>query len=178
MSFSDGRSYLVTNRFRPRVLAIQKTRPIAYRAKVLGRALLAARTDANSFWMLLSGNAEVVFSSPTVTTTPAANLPTPAATNAAAPANVVPIVAAATAAATAAAAAAITVTASRAASTAGAAPAVNVTSPSASQKRNFVLSPTRDSSNPGLFAAFLTTKAIEHCNVGTVFIVYDLAGHE
>jgi hypothetical protein len=53
--------YLETNRFRPRVLAIQKTRPIPYRAKVLGSALLAARTDANSFWMLLSGNAEVSF---------------------------------------------------------------------------------------------------------------------
>jgi hypothetical protein len=51
--------YLETNRFRPRVRAIQKTRPIPYRAKVLGRALFAARNDANSFWMLLSGNAEV-----------------------------------------------------------------------------------------------------------------------
>jgi hypothetical protein len=51
--------YLETNRFRPRLLAIQKTRPIAYRAKVLGRALLSARTNANSVWMLLSGNAEV-----------------------------------------------------------------------------------------------------------------------
>jgi hypothetical protein len=49
--------YLETNRFRPRLLAIQKTRPIPYRAKVLGRALLSARTDANRFWMLLSGNA-------------------------------------------------------------------------------------------------------------------------
>jgi hypothetical protein len=49
--------YLETNRFRPRLLAIQKTRPIAYRTKVLGQALLAARTHANSFWMLLSGNA-------------------------------------------------------------------------------------------------------------------------
>jgi hypothetical protein len=51
--------YLETNRFRPRLLAIQKTRPIPYRAKVLGRALFAARKDTNSFWMLLSGNAEV-----------------------------------------------------------------------------------------------------------------------
>jgi hypothetical protein len=56
--------YLETNRFRPRVLAIQQTRSIAiaYRAKVLGRALLATRSDANGFWMLLSGNAEVAFS--------------------------------------------------------------------------------------------------------------------
>jgi hypothetical protein len=41
--------YLETNRLRPRVRAIQKARPIAYQAKVLGRALLAARTDANRF---------------------------------------------------------------------------------------------------------------------------------
>jgi hypothetical protein len=66
--------YLDTNRFRPRVRAIQKTLPIVYRAKLLGQALLAARTDANRFWMILSGNAEVAFPS---TTTPAANLPTP-----------------------------------------------------------------------------------------------------
>jgi hypothetical protein len=31
--------YLETNRSRPHLLAIQNTRPIAYRAKVLGRAL-------------------------------------------------------------------------------------------------------------------------------------------
>jgi hypothetical protein len=75
--------YLETNQFRPRLLAIQKTRPIAYRAKVLGRALLATRTDANSFWMLLSGNAEVAFPSRT-TTIAAANLPTPATVGASA----------------------------------------------------------------------------------------------
>jgi hypothetical protein len=66
--------YLVTNRFRQRVLAIQKTRPIPYRAKVLGRALLSARTDANIFWMLLLGNVEVAFPSATATTTQATNL--------------------------------------------------------------------------------------------------------
>jgi hypothetical protein len=55
--------HLETNRFRLRVRAIQKTRPSAYRAKVLGRALLAASTDVNRFWMLLSGNVEVVLSS-------------------------------------------------------------------------------------------------------------------
>jgi hypothetical protein len=71
--------YLETNRLRPLVRAIQKTRPIAYRTKVLGRALLSARTDVNRFWMLLSGNAEIAFPSTTTTTTPAANLPTPAA---------------------------------------------------------------------------------------------------
>jgi hypothetical protein len=70
--------YLETNRFRPRLLAIQRTRPIPYRAKVLGRALLSARTNPNHFWMLLSGNAEVaLFPSTTATTTPAVNLPTP-----------------------------------------------------------------------------------------------------
>jgi hypothetical protein len=60
--------YLKTNRLRPRVSAIQKTLPMAYRAKVLGRALLAIRTDANRLWMLLSGNPEVAFPSTTATT--------------------------------------------------------------------------------------------------------------
>jgi hypothetical protein len=59
--------YVKTNRFRPRLLAIQRTRSIPYRAKVLGRALLATRTDANRFWVLLSGNAEVAFPSRTTT---------------------------------------------------------------------------------------------------------------
>jgi hypothetical protein len=68
--------YLKTNRFRPRLLAIQKTRPIAYRVKVLGRALVSARTDTHSFWMLLPGNAEVAFPSRTTTIAAAANLPT------------------------------------------------------------------------------------------------------
>jgi hypothetical protein len=72
--------YLETNRFRPRLLAIQRTRPIPYRAKVLGRALLSARTEANSFWMLLSGNAEVAFPPTATTIVAAANLPTPATT--------------------------------------------------------------------------------------------------
>jgi hypothetical protein len=53
--------YLEMNRLRPRLLAIQQAHPIPYRAKVLGRALLAVRTDPNRFWMLLSENAEVVF---------------------------------------------------------------------------------------------------------------------
>jgi hypothetical protein len=77
--------YLETNRLRPRVRDIQKTLPIAYRAKVLGRALLAVRTDPNRFWMLLSGNAEVAFPSTTAaTTTAAASLPAPAAVGASA----------------------------------------------------------------------------------------------
>jgi hypothetical protein len=69
--------YLETNRLRPHLRAIQITRPPTYRAKVLGRALLAVRTDPNSFWILLSGNPEVALPSMTATTTPAANLPTP-----------------------------------------------------------------------------------------------------
>jgi hypothetical protein len=67
--------YLETNKFRPRLLAIQKTRPFPHRVKVLGRALLATRTDSNLFWMLLSGNAEILF--PSTTT---ANFPSPKAT--------------------------------------------------------------------------------------------------
>jgi hypothetical protein len=70
--------YLKTNRLRPRLLAIQKARPIPYRAKLLGAALLSARTDANSFWMLLSGNPEVAFLSRTTAIPAAAKLPTPA----------------------------------------------------------------------------------------------------
>jgi hypothetical protein len=68
--------YLETNRFRPRLLSIQRTRPISYRAKVLGRALLSVRTDANRFWMLSSGNAEVAFPSTTATIAAAGNLTT------------------------------------------------------------------------------------------------------
>jgi hypothetical protein len=74
--------YLETNRFRPRVRAIQKTRPIAYRAKVLGRALLAARTNANSFWMILSGYAEVAFPPTTAIAAATVSLPITPATNA------------------------------------------------------------------------------------------------
>jgi hypothetical protein len=44
--------YLETNRLRLRVRAIQKTRPITFRAKLLGRALLSACTDPNNFWIL------------------------------------------------------------------------------------------------------------------------------
>jgi hypothetical protein len=88
-------SYLETNRLRPRLLAIQKTRPIDYRAKVLGRALLSTRTNANRFWMLLSGNAEVAFPPTNSMSAPAASLPTPA--TAAAPVNVATVTASATA---------------------------------------------------------------------------------
>ena len=105
--------YLETNRLRPRLLAIQRTLPFAYRAKVLGRALLAVQTDPNRFWMLLSGNAEVAFPSTTATTTLATNFAAPAP-------------------ATAAAAAAIWATST----TAGASASANVASPTAAyQKR-------------------------------------------
>jgi hypothetical protein len=74
--------YLETNRLETRIRAIQITRPIAYRAKVLGRALLAARTDANSFWMLLKGNDEVTFPPTTATTAAAVSLSITPATDA------------------------------------------------------------------------------------------------
>jgi hypothetical protein len=84
--------HLATNQFRLRVRANQRTLPITYRANVLSRALLVTRTDANSLWMLLSGNAEVVaFATTTVTTTLAENLPT--STTAATTVNVAPIIA-------------------------------------------------------------------------------------
>jgi hypothetical protein len=70
--------YLETNQFRPRLLTIQKTRPFLYRAKVLGRALLATRTNPNRLWMLLSGNTEVAFRSRTTTIAVAASIPTSA----------------------------------------------------------------------------------------------------
>jgi hypothetical protein len=113
--------YLKTNRLRPRVRAIQKTRPMAYRAKVLGRALVSVRTNVNSFWMLLSGNPEVAFPSTTATTMPATNLATPANADADATLN---------------ATAAATVTAiTRAASTTGTSAADYVATPSTSRKR-------------------------------------------
>jgi hypothetical protein len=79
--------YLEANRLRPRVRATQRTLPIPYRAKVLGRALLAVRTSPNRFWMLLSGNAEVAFLSTTATTTAATSIPVPAATRSPVPAS-------------------------------------------------------------------------------------------
>ncbi len=67
--------FLETNRFRQHVRAIQKVLPIPYRAKVLGRALLAVRSDPDRLWLLISGNAEVTFPSTTATTTRAASIP-------------------------------------------------------------------------------------------------------
>jgi hypothetical protein len=103
--------YLETNRLRPRLLAIQKTRPIPYRAKVLGTALLSARSDANSFWMLLSGNAEVAFPSRTTAIAAAANLSAPATAAAASTVHVATVTASVMAALTATAAGSLTVAA-------------------------------------------------------------------
>jgi hypothetical protein len=67
---------------------------MAYRTKVLGRALLAVRTDVNSFWMLLSENAEVAFPSrTTAAVAEVADLSTLANVGAPANANAAPIVA-------------------------------------------------------------------------------------
>jgi hypothetical protein len=60
---------------------------------VLGRALLAARTDANSFWMILAGNAEIAFPSRATTTAAAAILPSPAIAAATSTANVTDVAA-------------------------------------------------------------------------------------
>jgi hypothetical protein len=133
--------YLVTNRLRPRLLAIQKTSPITYRTKVLGRALLAVRTDANSFWMLLSGNPEVAFPSRTTTIAAAVDLPTPATAAAASTANVASAGAASVIPALTTTATGSLPTAAAAAATSAAA---NVARPSASQKRKYFLNPTRD----------------------------------
>jgi hypothetical protein len=141
--------YLETNRLRPRLLAIQKTRPITFRAKVLGRALLAVRTDPNRFWMLLSGNAEVAFPPKNATiAAAAANLPTPAATAATSTTTNVAGVAASVMAAlpttvvtgslpiaAAAAATSATPPSTASASDPTVAAAANVSTPSAGQKR-------------------------------------------
>jgi hypothetical protein len=115
--------YLETNRFRQHVRAIQKTLPIPYRAKVLGRALLAARNDPNPLWMLISGNAEVAFPSTTASTTPAASLPMPAT---AAPTSNATVVAAT---------AAVTVTGTQLSSSIGVSAVDIVAIPTACQKR-------------------------------------------
>jgi hypothetical protein len=112
--------YLETNKFRPRVRAIQLARPIACRVNVLGRALVAARTDVNRLWMLLSGNVDVAFlSTATATTTLAASLPTPATAAATSNAAAVVVTSAVAAAAT------------RTTSTTAASAATNVATPTA-----------------------------------------------
>jgi hypothetical protein len=129
--------YLETNRSRPRVRAIQQTRPILYRAKVLGRALLSARTDANRFWMFLSGNAEIAFPSSTTTIAAAANLPTPATAAATTTAVTGSLPTAAATATGTATATTIAATPAIASASDAFAPTVaaNVAAPSAGQKR-------------------------------------------
>jgi hypothetical protein len=146
--------YLETNRFRPRLLDIQQTHPIPYRAKVLGRALLEARTDSNRYWMLLSGNAEVAFPPSATTIAAATNLPTPATAAAISTANIATVAASVMSALTAAATSRLPVaTSETTAATSAATPstacdsdafaptvvvvaaAATVASPSAGQKR-------------------------------------------
>jgi hypothetical protein len=50
--------YLVTNLYRPRVLAIKKTKDRPFREKVLGRAVYSVRSKPNLVWMLLSENVD------------------------------------------------------------------------------------------------------------------------
>jgi hypothetical protein len=73
--------YLEKNVCRSRLLAIQKSRPFPYRVKVLGRALLATRSDPNRFWMLLSGNAEIVSATTANLLSPSPSPATAAATS-------------------------------------------------------------------------------------------------
>jgi hypothetical protein len=120
--------YLETNRFRPRLLAIQTTHPITYRSKVLGRALLSVGADANRFWMLLSGNADVAFPSRTTTIAAAAPVTASATDTGTSTANVV--------AGASSMMSTLTITATgRLPAAAAATTAVNVATPSAGQKR-------------------------------------------
>jgi hypothetical protein len=52
--------YLETNRYRPRVLAVKKTKDRPFREKVLGRALYSVRSNPNLVWMLLSENVDAI----------------------------------------------------------------------------------------------------------------------
>jgi hypothetical protein len=142
--------YLETNKLRPRVLAIQKTRPIAYRTKVLGRALLATRADANRFWILLLGNADVAFPSRTVTIAAAANLPTPA--TATSTANIAAVASSVMSTLT------TTATSSLPVVTAAAAAAASVTSPSnASASEAFASTPSAAAAAAAATAANVAT---------------------
>jgi hypothetical protein len=81
MTFSEGQSFRISKQIgsgRALPSCHPKTCPITYRVKLLGRALLAVRTDMNSFWMLLLGNAEIPYTSRATRIAVAAYLPTPA----------------------------------------------------------------------------------------------------
>jgi hypothetical protein len=122
---SVGPSFLISRRIGSdrAFLISKKTRPIMYRAKVLGRALLAVQSDPNRFWKLLPGNPEVAFLSTTTTIAAAADLQTPA--TAAAAASSTTNVAAAASVMTA-----LTTTATGSLSKAAAPTATNTTTPS------------------------------------------------
>jgi hypothetical protein len=49
---------LETNLYRPRVLAVKKTKEITFREKVLGRALFSVNSSPNLVWMFLSENVD------------------------------------------------------------------------------------------------------------------------
>jgi hypothetical protein len=124
--------YLERNRLRSRVCAIQEALPHSFRARVLGRALLAARSDANRFWMLLSGNAEVAFPSRSgaaiVDAIPPADATVNVTTTAAFVSNVATTSSSASAAASSSAAAAASATSAAAAAAAAAADAASAAS--------------------------------------------------
>jgi hypothetical protein len=61
MSFSESQSFLSRDESAPATFSCHPKNTAD--SVPLGRALLSARTDANWFWMLLSGNAEVAFPS-------------------------------------------------------------------------------------------------------------------
>jgi hypothetical protein len=52
------RPKLETNLYRPRVLAVKKTKDRPFREKVLGRAVYIVRSNPNLVWMLLSENVD------------------------------------------------------------------------------------------------------------------------
>jgi hypothetical protein len=52
------RPYLETNLYRPRILAVKKTKEIPLREKVLGRALDSVKSCPNLVWLFLSENVD------------------------------------------------------------------------------------------------------------------------
>ena len=120
---------------------------------VLGSALLATRTDANRFWMLLLGNAEVAFPPRNTTIAAAANLPTPVTAAATSTANVAAVTASVMSTLTTNATDSLPAAAADATLSTASAPdtfaptvaaAANVATPSARQKRKAHLNPTKD----------------------------------
>jgi hypothetical protein len=50
--------FLETNIYRPRVLAVKKTKDRSFREKILDRAVYSVRNNPNLVWMLLSENVD------------------------------------------------------------------------------------------------------------------------